>query len=665
MAKIPLKKIRITGLQNHYKILMQELHKKGVLQIVENQEFKDKSKGEVNKYFGVFDLARIDFVLKFLGEYEKPKSKISSMLTGGKIICSEQEAKTRLKNFSPKSEDIIEECEKLEESLVKTQNELKQLPRKEKLAQGVVGLESELRENFSTSDTKTWISKISSKKVDNFISEVAQESNLVDIKILSKDDKNAFFRITTLNKYKEKIEEIMRKFGIDQIDFKNELEEFFGKTPTEILSIINSRKIDLEAKIEKIEKRAEELSKYQDDFRILYDYNSWRKTKNDLQYKIFRSERLFAFEAWIDKKKVKDLEKWIKNVFVGEVVLEKISKEKDEKEPVLLKNTTGISSFEAVVEMFSLPGTKDTDPTIFVAFFFTLFFGFCLSDVGYGLLLSSVAAVFMIFGKFTKEVRQILLLLLVCGLAAIGGGIVFGGYFGMEPSYAPKFLLNAEGGFRGQLISPTEEPIKLLSIALALGAFQLLAGIFINFCVLLKRKNYIKAFADPGAWFVFFLSLFAFGLADKIGINKNLALNILLVCTAILILTQGRDQKNWIMKILMGVYGIYDGLTGFLSNFLSYARLMALAIATGVVAMVMNTIAGMVYAMMPNAVIGVIVAVLIILFGHALNFVLSLLGAFIHTARLQFIEFFGKFYEGGGDKFTPFARVKKYILFRD
>ncbi len=664
MAKVKLQKIRITGMKKHYKILMQELHRQGVLEVVESEAFLSQSNKKVESHFGDFDLARITFALDFLAPYEAKKSKLASMLSGGKLILTETEAKERLEAFSPESESVIEACEKLEEKRVRAQNELAKIPEKEALLRHLSSLGTTIRSDYTTARTKTWVGKVTVTEEEAFAAAIATESNLVDIQILDRDKKSAYFRVTAFESFITKTQTTLHAFNAEVFELKSSLEDFLETDPEVALSSILRQKVDLEARLEKYEIKAKELAKNLDDLRILFDYNAWRKTKNDLQHKIFLSESVFAFEAWMPKGAYSTLEKWIKHVFVGEVAIEKIRKEADESTPVLLENAPGIDSFESVTEMYDMPGNKDTDPTRFVALFFPFFFGLCLSDVGYGSILFLVASLFLMFGTFEKEVKKMLWMLVICGGAAIIGGVALGGYFGIDPEHAPAFLLNEAGQFRGQILNPTGEPIRLLILALSLGVMQILVGLAIAFFVKIKRKKYIDAFADHGVWFAFLVSVMVFGTASFTGIDKGMALMALEGIVILLVLTQGRSQKNWIMKFLLGLYAVYDGITSYLSNVLSYARLMALAIATGVVALVMNTIGLMIYDMIPSPIVGFIAATFIILFGHALNFALSLLGAFIHTARLQFIEFFDKFYTGGGKKFTPFKRVKKYLFFK-
>ena len=150
--------------------------------------------------------------------------------------------------------------------------------------------------------------------------------------------------------------------------------------------------------------------------------------------------------------------------------------------------------------------------------------------------------------------------------------------------------------------------------------------------------------------------------ADQLGLDKALMQWMLLGGAAFLVLTLGRAKKNIFLKLAFGILGLY-GAMDFVSNILSYSRLMALGLATGIIGAAMNMTAQVLGEMLPS-VLGIIVMIAFMLFGHAINFGLSGLGAYVHSLRLQFIEFFGLFYAGGGRLFRPFARAKKYLLFR-
>lgn len=674
MAKIPLQKIRITGMRGHYKILMQELHRWGILEIIQTPEFIERSKEQAEEYFGVFDLARINFTLRFLAPYETAKAKMDSLLSGGKLIISEEDAKLRLKNFSPKSEDVLSECEQIEEETVRDKNQLEKIRHKKALLAPFRLFHTPLQKAFHTPKTQTWLGSVRASKKEVFVEAVATESNLVDLEILNEDEGKIYIRLTAAEEIAPRTAELLQSYGFDELDITNEFLEFYDQKPREILRSLEREEAEIQAKLEKTEKRKYELAAYLDDLRILADYNTWRKKKNDLQYKILKTKNIFAFEAWMPLRDSDRLEKWIRDIFVGEVALEKIESEENEEPPVLVENKKGADSYQPITEMFGTPGNKDIDPTPYLMPFFFIFFGLCLSDVGYGLILSLIAAFFLFFGQFTPSAKVGLKLLLFCGIGAFLGGIIVGGYFGMTPEQAPSFLLSADykSGieeampFKGQLLDPMKGsgPILFLIVAMSLGVIQLLTGVLLDFVRRLKIGDYVGAFCDPLAWFFFLLMLVGFALADQVGLPKETFKNLSIAGAIVLVMTQGRHQKNWFLKPISGVLGLYN-ITGYVSDILSYSRIMALGLATGVIGFAMNLTAGILGGMMPHPILGFIVAVAFLLFGHSLNFALSLLGAFVHSGRLQFIEFFGKFFEGGGRKFRPFVREKKYLFFRN
>lgn len=661
--KADLQKIRVTGLRKHYKLLMQELHRAGVMEITHNEKLTAASAGHFDDHYGVFDLARIQFAIDFLKPYAPTKSKIESMLSGGKIVMSEEEAKGRLKEFSGSSEAIISQCEALEEHIVRLENEIQKIPEQQKFLSTLSDFSAELQPEYNTDQTKTWVGKVSPDQVKSFERTLSELSNLVDVDRIGKEKLAYYYRVTVLSEIEADAREVLNQHSFENIDLTNGFKDFVGQPIAEVKKSLSRRITEHQADLDASKEKVRGLAAHVEDLKILFDFNSWRKRKNDLQHDIFQSDHVFAFEAWGVNKALPDLTKWVKNAFVGEVSIEEIDAQEGEEAPTYLKNKWGVRFYEPLVEMYGLPKSTEFDPTPFVSFFFFIFFGLCLSDVGYGAILTIVSTYFLLFGKFNRGARDGLLLILFCGISAMIGGVILGGYFGMTPE---QFTLlanpNKEGFFYGQLINPMSGsgPILFLSVSLALGAIQILFGMGVDFFQRLKNGDIIGAIGDPLAWAFFLISLGLYGLASPLGLDQSLMGKIALAAAGILMVTQSRNQKNWLLKPIFGLLGLYN-ITSYLSDLLSYSRIMALGLATGVIGFAMNMTAGILGDMMPHWILSLIIAVIVIIFGHTLNFGLSLLGAFIHSGRLQFIEFFGKFYEGGGVKFQPFKREEKYL----
>ncbi|NCN12070.1 hypothetical protein GW937_01990 [Candidatus Kaiserbacteria bacterium] len=332
--------------------------------------------------------------------------------------------------------------------------------------------------------------------------------------------------------------------------------------------------------------------------------------------------------------------------------------EEGEEPPVEIKNNALIQPFEAVTRLYGMPGYTDLDPTAYLAGFFFLYFGLCLTDVGYGLALVIASGFILLFTKVTKATRSFAKLLLFIGFATVLVGALFGGYFGINPALLPEPLQKL------QKFDPIGNPLPVFYLALALGVFQVMVGMALKIYSEARNKRLLDGILDQGPWLIMF-TLGILYVGTMTGYVQLLTTeqigNLAWVAAALILLASGRNGKGIGGKIISAAAGLYAGV-GHFSDILSYSRLLALGLATSALAFAVNLIASMVVDI---PYVGFIIATIILIIGHVFTLAINTLGAFVHSARLQFVEFFGKFISGTGKEFSPLARKETYVTIGD
>jgi len=383
---------------------------------------------------------------------------------------------------------------------------------------------------------------------------------------------------------------------------------------------------------------------------VFHDTWNNQRQRNDESRKLINGESSLGVSGWIMADKAPVLQEKLAQLnILNTIVLS--DPEEGEEPPTVLKNKPVLTPFEYLVQSFSNPLPREIDPTPLIAPFFFIFFGIALGDAGYGIILSIICAVILLKLKIGPVGKKISWMFLLSGLGAVGFGLLTGSVLSLP---------NLKFG----VFSPLENPILLLIIVLALGMVQLYLGVIVSAWGNIKEGRWADVLWNQGFW-LFFLTSVVLALGkDAFGLGGySTTLNYLLLFAAAgVVIGNTRGKKGIVAKLLAipgGLFTIY-GSIGFFSDVLSYSRLMALGLSGGVMGGIMNQLAGMVIQSVP--IIGWVLGAVIFLFGHILNLALSVLGAYVHSSRLQYLEFFGKFYEGGGRTFTPLKNKPKYTF---
>lgn len=414
------------------------------------------------------------------------------------------------------------------------------------------------------------------------------------------------------------------------------------------------------------------LAAKRDDLRYLEDDLTIRAEKYSVIEKLIQTRNVFIMEGYIPSENTDELRTLLTSEF--KCAFEAEAAPRGVNVPVSLRNNTFAAPVESVLENYSVPGKGEIDPVSIMSIFYYIMFGLMFSDAGYGLILAAVCGWLLISMKDMKPVwRKNLTMFFWCGLSTIFWGVVFSSYFGDVVDVVSATFFRSKVSIPPLLFYPMDKPMTLLMICFAIGIIHLSVGYIMKGITCGKNSDFAGIFYDCvfpiGLLLPLIVMLMGSGLFEGMAgfmlvlppAVPNVCLTVSAVFMAGIILTAGRESRSWAKRIMKGLYGFYNILAGWLGDILSYSRLLALGLATGVIASVMNSLG----AMFGGGVLGFIGFIIIFFITHALNFGINILGAYVHSNRLEFVEFFGKFYEGGGQKFAPFGIHSKYYIVKE
>lgn len=489
----------------------------------------------------------------------------------------------------------------------------------------------------------------------------------VDVTVLDCDAGLTYLAVLCLRKDAEQVGNNLRDVGFAKP------QQMESGIPSAVVEGLEQDIQENEARIGELKKDISGFAREAEEFRIASDYYRTRAEKYRILGTIPQSANMFFLEGWIPKDKAGPVKNMLELKFDALVEMEKTLP--DDFEPTQLKNNSFSESAEGVLESYGLPKHHRVDPTFVMSLFYVFFFGMMLSDAGYGIVMSIACAVLLLKKKRLKKgLKKMLKLFFWCGLSTTFWGFMYGGFFGDAIDVIAKTFFSYTGGtiLKPVWFAPLDNPMRLLIWCLLFGLIHLFAGLGMKGYEMLKDHDAAGFIGDVVSWYLFVGGLVLLLIPSDIFASiagakilfpawaHQLSVIITLVGVVIIILMSGRDHKNWAVRIALGAYDVY-GVTGWLSDLLSYSRLLALGLATGVIANVVNMMASMV----GSGPAGIIPFVLVFLLGHTMNIAINALGAYVHTNRLQYVEFFGKFYDAGGRAFKPFHTINKYIQIRE
>lgn len=582
------------------------------------------------------NIFKLDQVIKKLRKYEKAKGALKSLKDGQKTFTY-SELKEFTKNHDFKK--VVDEVTKLQFDYDANLKTIENARIKIQDYTPLLELDISNKEIHSLKQVFCNIGMIPTKYLNNL------ENDEIYYEVINKTVKESLVCIVSKNNNKDLVKEILRKSNFNKLSLSLE------KKPCEYIEEFNK---EIEEKTNVNNDIVEKFKQYADDIEdleVCYEYYCNEKLREIKSEGFGKTDELVVLEGFIPTEKENEFKKQIEDVCSNYyyLTMEKVAKTSNDA-PIKLKNGKFSDAFEGLVKTYSMPSYNEIDPTPLVAPFYWLFFGMMVADFGYGLLVTILSGIVLKTCNLKEAMRKNVKFFFYLGFSIMLWGAIYGSYFSLP--------LGIPG-----LINPTTDYNTILKLSIIIGLIHVFVGLGAKAYMQIRDGKPLDAFYDVGLWYLTLTTVILLLLGKYMGFNPiamKVIKYIMILSMIGIILTGGREVKNIGGRIGLGIYSLY-GISGYMGDLISYARLMALGLSGGFIALSVNQICAMV-GFKPATIIFVII---IFVFGQTFNILLSLLGAYVHSARLIYVEFFGKFYEGGGKEFKDFKIDEKYINIKE
>ena len=669
-----MRKIRIVTLDKYVAPTVDALHESGLLQVsdISDSVQQDPELAELvtpakaTPYTGKLSslLMKTNGISELLGnslsEGHGLKDTLMSFISPDMPVQKEVE-KLDTEAFIEKAEDTLAQVEAktsvIEGKLAALDTETSELKSNKSLANRLSNFDMDLALLKDSKYTSTTVGRIdagSTSEIKNELSNLTDELDVFTVPADNKDEE--IIVVVTLKELSDDVYSTLRKYDFEKIEIGN-----VEGTPQQIISNADSRLLTIESERASVKSELKAVAEqWDDDILALKEQLENEKDKNEILSSFVQTKDAYIFEGWVPVKDTEKVEQLVEKSSDGHCAFETIEVEgtDDEDVPILQQNGWYSKPFEFLVDMYSPVRYNSMDPTIFVAITFPLFFGFCLTDAIYGLFVSLIGVVLLRgLGKVKESMHAFGWILIWSGLWSFILGMITNGFLGNFPDQFFKYKLPTVI----EAVDAFKHPDTILIIAIVIGVIYTNIGFILGAINNLRYGNVKEAWGSQLCWFIFEAGIILIALGamsfNVLGMKTPvLGLPALAIGGVLVIATIG------ILIWANGAYGVMD-IFGFMGDVLSYARLLALCLATGGIAMTVNILTGLVNNMIPF--VGIIIAIVVFIGGHIANFLFQVLGAFINALRLNYVEFFSQFFMEGKGKFEAFKAKRTFTKIKN